>query len=135
MVEGIASVWRNIPYRYRLEGNVCETCSTAYFPPRMICPKCRRKGKLVYKKFMGNGKIYSYTKVYAAPTGLELEVPYHIAIIDLAEGPKILGQIVDSDEDKIKIDSKVELVFRKMKEDGKEGLIHYGFKFKVIDEV
>ena len=133
MVEGIPSIWRKIPNRYRLEGNVCETCGTAYFPPRVVCPKCRRKGKLVKKRFSGNGKIYSFTKVYTPPTGLELDAPYHLAIIELSEGPKILGQIVESDDKKVKIGAQVKMVFRKMKEDGNAGLIHYGYKFKVID--
>jgi len=132
MVEGIASIWRKIPNRYRLEGNFCETCGASYFPPRVVCPKCRRKGKLIKKQFKGTGKIYSFTKVYTAPTGLEMEVPYYIAIIELSEGARILAQIVETDEEKVKIDAKVELVFRKMREDSKQGLIHYGYKFKIV---
>ena len=133
MIEGIPSIWRKIPNRYRLEGNVCETCGTAYFPPRVVCSKCRRKGKLVKKRFSGKGIIETFTKVYTPPTGLELDVPYHIAIIKLSEGPKILGQIVESDDDKVKIGAQVKMVFRKMKEDGDAGLIYYGYKFKVVD--
>ncbi|MCC7571355.1 Zn-ribbon domain-containing OB-fold protein [Candidatus Micrarchaeota archaeon] len=132
MVEGIASIWRNIPQRYRLEGNYCENCGTAYFPPRVVCVKCRRQGKLKTKIFCGKGKIETYTKVYTAPTGLELEVPYYLAIINLSEGPSILGQLVETDSEKIKIGSNVEFIFRKMREDGEEGLIQYGYKFKIV---
>ena len=133
MVEGVPAVWRNIPYRYRLEGTYCETCGTAYFPPRVVCPKCRRKGKLKKMTFSGEGRIVSYTKVYVPPTGLELEVPYYLAIIQLSEGPMIIGQLVEVEDDNIHIGDKVKVIFRKMKEDSDDGLIHYGYKFKIVD--
>jgi uncharacterized OB-fold protein len=98
---------------------------------RGICPNCRRKGKMVHQKFSGKGKVYSYTLITSPPTGFELEVPYIIAIIELEEGARVTAQIVDGDYEKVKIGLPVEMVFRKIQEDGKEGLIHYGFKFKL----
>ena len=132
MVEGLASIWRRTPSRYRLEGVQCKTCSTNYFPPRVMCPKCRRKGILEPKIINGDGKIFSFTTLSAAPTGFSLDTPYVIGIIELDDGPKITAQIVETEGKELKIGSKVEVVFRKLKEENEEGLLHYGYKFRLV---
>ena len=133
MKESISLTWRRIPERYRLEGSKCLTCGTVYFPKREVCPKCRSKGKLENFKFSGKGKIYSFTKVYVPPKGFEDQVPYYLAIVELEEGARLTAQIIDSDPDKIKIGAPVEMVFRIIQMEDPEGLIHYGFKFKVVE--
>lgn len=132
MRESISLTWRRIPYRYRLEGTKCEVCGNVYFPPRTLCPKCRSRGKIVKFKFSGKGKVHSLTEILVAPTGLEKQVPYIFAIIELDEGVKILGQIVCENYDDVKIGDKVEVVFRKIQQDDPEGLIHYGLKFRLV---
>ena len=129
--ENLAITWRRIPERYRLTGSACETCKTNYFPTRKLCPKCRRKGKIMMKQFSGKGKIYSFTEVTAGPAGFELEVPYVLAIVELSEGPRLTAQVVGISEKDVKIGDSVEMVFRKIQEDGKEGPIHYGYKFRL----
>ncbi|MFA6048389.1 MAG: Zn-ribbon domain-containing OB-fold protein [Candidatus Micrarchaeia archaeon] len=124
-------IWRRIPERYNLIGSRCETCGTEYFPGRKVCPKCRRRGKLVAKRMPKAGKIFSFTEVFSAPAGFEHETPYFLAIIELENGVKILAQIVDSPRDTVAIGAKVEARFRKISEDDDEGVIAYGLKFKV----
>lgn len=129
--ENLAITWRRIPERYRLYGSACETCRTSYFPTRKLCPKCRRKGKVVAKQFCGRGKVYSFTEVISGPVGFELEAPYVLAIVELEEGPKLTAQVVGICEKDVKIGDRVEMVFRKIMEDSDEGLIHYGYKFRL----
>ena len=132
MKGSIPLTWRRIPARYRLEGTKCTTCNTHFFPPRIICSVCRRKGILKPCSFSGKGKVYSYTEIYVPPEGFETQVPYVLAIIELEEGAKVLAQIVDIRAEDITIGSKVEKVFRIIQKDDPEGLIHYGFKFRLI---
>ena len=129
---GLPMTWRRIPERYGLIGSECESCKTKFFPIRRICPKCRRRGKMKDVKFSGRGKIYSHTVIHSPPTGFELDAPYTMAVVELEEGPRLTAQIVDSDIKDVKIGTLVQMVFRKIQEDGKEGLIHYGFKFSVV---
>ncbi|MFA6328910.1 MAG: Zn-ribbon domain-containing OB-fold protein [Candidatus Micrarchaeia archaeon] len=130
--ENLAITWRRIPERYRLTGSACETCKTNYFPTRKLCPKCRRKGKIVMKQFSGKGKIYSFTEVSSGPVGFELEVPYVLAIVELDEGPRLTAQVVGVCEKDVKIGDRLEMIFRKIMEDSPEGLIHYGYKFRLL---
>ncbi|VVC04462.1 Uncharacterised protein [Candidatus Bilamarchaeum dharawalense] len=134
MKESIPLTWRRIPERYRMIGVKCATCKTTFFPKRSICPKCRRKGKISDLQFAGKGKIFSFTEVTAPPEGFEDQVPYILAIIELDEGAKITGQVVDAHKDTVKIGSRVEQVFRVIQRDDPEGLVHYGFKFRLVED-
>lgn len=131
MKGSIPLTWRRIPERYRIEGNECTTCKKNYFPPRAVCPTCRRKGILKSKTFCGKGKVYSFTEIQVPPEGFENQVPYVLAVIELEEGSRVLGQIVDAIASEVRIGSSVESVFRVIQKDDPEGLIHYGFKFRL----
>lgn len=124
--------WREIPNRYNLIGTRCNRCSTIFFPPRHICPNCRRTGKLEHYKLEGRGKIYSYTVVHFAAKGFEDQVPYVLAIVELKEGPRLTAQITDCNPDEVEIGDEVEIVFRRMGEDGPNGMIYYGYKGRLL---
>lgn len=99
-------------------------------------------------QFSGRGEVYSYTTVYDAPGGYEINTPYHIALITLDEGPRITAQLTDLHfiEKEVEIESEirtireypqleigmpVEMVTRRLKQDGDErGMIVYGYKFR-----
>jgi uncharacterized protein len=129
-----AKSWRRIKERYGLIGSKCETCGTYYFPTKHICKKCRRKGKVIRHKFSGKGKIFSFSLVTSPPEGFKVEAPYMMAIVELAEGARLTAQVVDWAKKELRIGDSVEVVFRKVQEDGHEGVIHYGFKFKPVEE-
>ena len=131
MRESIPLTWRRIQERYRILGVKCEICNTHYFPKRPVCPNCRRKGKLTEVQYAGKGKVVSYTEVHAPPQGFEDQVPYILAIIELDEGARLTGQIVDAHIKDIRAGSRVDAVFRIIQRDDPEGLIHYGFKFRL----
>lgn len=124
--------WRKIPYRYKLIGTKCEVCEEVYFPPRNICPRCRRSGSLREIRLSGRGKIATYTVIHSAPESFEHEAPYIIGIVELEEGPHLTTQIVDCNPEEIRIDTPVEMVFRKINEDGQTGIIYYGYKFRPL---
>ena len=129
MRESIPLTWRRIPERYRIIGSHCSSCKTNFFPSRLVCPTCRRKGKLEPKQYSGEGEVYSFTKIYVSPEGFDGQTPYFLALIKLKEGPMLTAQIVDVGS--VKIGDKVKSVFRVIQRDDPEGLIHYGFKFRL----
>jgi uncharacterized OB-fold protein len=130
-MKNIARGWRHIPQRYNLIGSRCLQCGEVFFPMRVICPVCRRRGKLEDIKFSGKGKIHSYSVIHTPTDEFRNMAPYAVAIIELEEGTKITSQIVDCKVDEIEIGQEVELVFRKIREEGDEGVISYGYKFKL----
>lgn len=122
-----------IPNRYNLEGTKCKNCGKVFFPPRSICPDCRRVGNVEKHQLERKGKIVSYTRVHVPQEDFEEETPYTIAIIKLEEGPKIVGQITEANEEEIEIGKEVEATFRNIGEDGDKGMIHYGYKFQLTE--
>ena len=125
--------WREIPERYNLEASKCGSCGDMHFPPREVCPKCRRAsiGRMTPQKLSGRGTIVEFTRVHKAAPGYEMLVPYFVALVQTEEGPVLTGQIVDSPPDAIKAGAPVKAVFRRLGEDGAAGVIYYGTKWQV----
>ncbi len=135
MTSSTARYWREFPARYNLLGVECGNCSQVYFPPRLICPNCTRRsiGKMRSKKLSGEGEVFSYTVVHDPHPDYRLQVPYVMALVRMKEGVNVLGQIVDCEPEKVEIGTKVKACFRKLKEEGDAGLIHYGYKFTLAE--
>ncbi|MFA5125700.1 MAG: Zn-ribbon domain-containing OB-fold protein [archaeon] len=119
--------WRNYNDRYKLKGYKCTKCGATFFEKKGLCP-C---GNLDFAEmdFSGKGKIVSFTQIHAGPEVFASQTPYCIAIIDLVEGARITGQIVDCKYEDLKQGMEVEGVFRKFYKSGEKGIIHYGTKF------
>ena len=117
--------WRHIQQRYNLIGSKCNTCGELFFPSRVVCPN------LEPFQFSGKGKIFTYSVIRSAPDDFKKVAPYAVAVIELEEGAKLTAQLVDCDVDNLEIGDPVEMVFRKIREDGEDGVISYGFKFRV----
>jgi uncharacterized OB-fold protein len=84
------------------------------------------------RKLSGRGEVYSFSTMYNAPRGYEDQKPYTIALIRLDDGPMITAQLTDVNHDEIRIGMRVEMVTRKLREDGDEGQIIYGYKFRPL---
>lgn len=126
--------WREIPQRYNLQASKCEVCSAIHFPPREVCPTCRRAslGRMRIVKLSGRGTILESTRVHKPAPGYEMQVPYTVALVKTEEGPLMIGQIVDSPAESAVAGALVRSVFRRLGEDGSAGVIYYGTKWRVV---
>jgi uncharacterized protein len=124
--------WRLRKQRYGLVGEVCPHCDAKIFPPRDVCPECGGEAKKPFN-FSGKGEVFSYTTVYEPPLGYEEQAPYTVALVKLDEGPLVTAQLTDLDNGKIEIGAPVEMVTRRLRQDGDErGMIVYGYKFRPV---
>jgi len=82
--------------------------------------------------FSGQGEVYSYSMMYNVPDGFESQSPYPIALVKLNEGPLVTAQLTDVGSEDVHIGMAVEMVTRKLREDGPEGQIIYGYKFRPV---
>ncbi len=132
----IPRFWREIRQRYRGIGSTCKSCGKMYFPPRDICPECRRESfhNMEEQELEGNGKIVTYTKVHESHPEFENLSPYIMAIVEMEEGVRLTGHIVDVDFEDIERGMEVEASMRKLGEESPEGLIYYGYKFCPVDD-
>jgi len=79
-------------------------------------------------KLKDEGRIVTFTVVRVAPTQFQDEVPYAIGIVELDGGIRITSQIVDCEFEQLEIGKRVKVEFRKIQEDGKAGILCYGYK-------
>ncbi|MBU0691855.1 Zn-ribbon domain-containing OB-fold protein [bacterium] len=127
MSQTTAKYWREIPQRYRGEAVKSEKTGKVYFPPRLVEPgNGNRKFKPV--KLTYTGKILTWTVIRVAPMGFERQSPYALGVIELDDGARITSQIVDIPLDKVKIGMKVRVEFRRINDDGPNGIHLYGYK-------
>lgn len=84
------------------------------------------------KKFLGKrGKILVWTKISAAPAGFEHEAPLFVAIVQFKDFRMPL-QIVDANEEDIKVGKIVETVVRRTIKVRIDEVIEYGVKARLI---
>lgn len=98
----------------KLLGLKCKDCGKITVPPKMTCQECGETD-LDIVELSKRGKIVTFTVVNVAPEGRQNEVPYIIALVELDEGPWIMGNLIDIDSTKATmdlIDKKVTVGFR-----------------------
>ncbi|QXJ25650.1 Zn-ribbon domain-containing OB-fold protein [Actinomadura graeca] len=88
----------------------CESCAKPFWYPRPFCPRCGGRD-LTWSPASGEATVYSYTVVRKARGEYRELTPYVVAYVELAEGPRILTNIVDSDPAEVRIGDPVTLVF------------------------
>lgn len=120
--------WREIPQRYRLEANKCKECGYISFPPRLICPQCKNR-EFEETKLAEKGKVLTFTVIRVPPHQFIDQAPYAVGIVELDDGVKLTGQIVDCDFEDLKIGKRVKIEFRKVFDEGEAGILCYGYKF------
>ena len=47
----------------------------------------------------GRGKVVTFTVIRYPPEGFEKEAPYVVALVDLDEGPRVIGRITVNPEE------------------------------------
>ena len=126
--------WREIPQRYNLKASRCGVCEGMHYPPRRICPTCRREsvGRMTRTNLSGRGTVLEWTRVHRPAAGYEAYTPYLLAMVQTEEGPRLITQLVeceDLDDDRLE-GMPVMATFRRIGEDGAAGIIHYGVKWR-----
>ena len=94
----------------------CGECGQAYFYPRPFCPECL-SGDVAWEEASGKGTLYSFVINYRNAPGFD--APYIIAVVELAEGPRMMTNLVgvEPDPDVVRCDMAVEVVYDDVTED------------------
>lgn len=127
----LAKHWRQKAARYRLEGQRHRTSGEVRFPAR---PAALGEDPAEWEPFVlsGKGEIYSFSVLRQAPTGFDQTAPYPVALVQLAEGPLVTAQLTDCAEADLSIGQPVEMVTRRLKDMGEDGVLVYGYKFRPV---
>ncbi len=94
----------------KLLGLKCRACGAITVPPKIVCRQCASPDMDVIE-LKGSGKIRTFTTVFVASEGREDEVPYTIVMVELDDGPWIMGNLEGIDPK----EASMELVGKKVK--------------------
>lgn len=101
----------------------CGGCGKAHHYPREFCPHCWSED-VTWEQASGAATLYTWSVVHRndlPPFGSR--VPYVAAVVDLAEGPRMMTEVVDCGEGELRIGMTVQVAFREAgrEEGGAEG--------------
>jgi uncharacterized OB-fold protein len=104
----VTTGWWDATREHRLTVQRCASCEAYQHPPRALCTSCSSMDHLVLADASGSGTVDSFTVVHRGPRP-DVEVPYVVARVRLAEGPVVLTQLVGAAPDSWAIDDPVHL--------------------------
>ncbi len=90
----------------------CLDCGKPYFYPRPVCPEC---GSTNVEWFTASGRatLYSYVINHRPARGFEDDAPYAIAVVQLAEGPRMMTNItgIPNTPEDLVLDMELQVTF------------------------
>jgi uncharacterized protein len=100
----------------RLVVQECRSCGQVWHPPLPSCPHCH-SADLGWRESAGTGTVYTYT-VVMHPTHFAFadQIPYVIALVELAEGPRLVTGITGCAPDEVRVGLPVRVVFLEVAE-------------------
>ncbi len=97
--------------QHELRMQKCLDCGHIRWPAGMFCPKCL-SDKSEWVKLSGKGSVYTFGIThYIYDKWYTDKVPYVVAVIELAEGPHMMGNVTGYKHENIKVGSPVEVYF------------------------
>ncbi|ABL78168.1 Zn-ribbon domain-containing OB-fold protein [Thermofilum pendens] len=128
-MRSVPRAWRERKIKYQLIGGKCKDCGKSFYPYRQVCPACGSEN-VEEVKLPERGVVEVFTVVRSPPSDFAWQAPYVVALVRLEDGTLVPAQITDVDPDEVHEGMEVEAVFRKYREQGQQGIIEYGIKFR-----
>jgi len=94
----------------KLLGLKCRSCGAITVPPKMACRQCASPDMEIVE-LKSSGKIRTFTTVFVGAEGRESEVPYIIVMVELDDGPWIMGNLEGIDPNQ----ASMELIGKRVK--------------------
>ncbi|MEY9847466.1 putative OB-fold protein [Streptacidiphilus sp. BW17] len=99
----------------------CAACGRAHHYPREFCPHCWSED-VRWEPATGRATLYTWSVVHAndLPPFRE-RVPYVAAVVELAEGPRMMTTLVDCEPKRLQVGMPLLVAFAAFAADGQPG--------------
>jgi uncharacterized protein len=95
----------------------CNACGEVHHYPRPFCPTCWSED-VEWREVSGRGTVYTYSIVFRNDLAPFKEWGTYVpAIVELAEGPRLMTNIVDVETSALHVGMPVEVRFRDLTEE------------------
>ncbi len=111
-IDDFTQTWWDAAADSRLLIRRCQACGAAHYYPRPFCPICWSEDG-DWEQASGQATLYTWSEVFMndLPPFKE-RLPYVAAVVDLAEGPRMMTTLVDCTADELSVGMAVEVAFR-----------------------
>jgi uncharacterized OB-fold protein len=116
VTEPLATPFLDAAAQGRLVLQVCAGCANAQLPPRARCERCGRTA-FEWQPAAGTGRIATFSVLHRSPD--QRPVPYVYAVVELAEGPRVVTNVIGCDPAAVRIGQPVRVSFGPVDEDGR----------------
>lgn len=96
----------------RLLVNECAGCGRHSLYVRPFCPHCWSED-VVLTEASGRARLYTWSVVYQNAAPFDARTPYVLAMVDLAEGPRLMTVVEDCAVDELRADLDLQIAFRR----------------------
>jgi uncharacterized OB-fold protein len=108
--DNVTQEWWDATKEQRLVVQHCPSCGHRQHYPRPICLQCG-SSELDWIECSGDAVVHSYT-IVRRDLGPAFDTPHVVALVDLAEGPRLTTNLVGADADGWSCDEPVRLTWR-----------------------
>jgi uncharacterized OB-fold protein len=92
----------------------CEDCGHLRYPIAGYCPRCL-SAQAVWEEVSGCGEVYSFVVFrHAYNDAWRDRVPYVVALVQLEEGPIVIGNVDDAEPEAVRVGMPVEVRFERV---------------------
>ncbi len=96
--------------------------------PVKLWRRQKETSSLIGKK----GSLLLWTIIRVPAKSFGQQAPYPVVVVELENGERMVGQLVDWQEKDLQVGTKVVAVLRRLRTEDKEEIISYNIKFKPL---
>jgi uncharacterized OB-fold protein len=101
----------NLARQHRLSVQACKQCGHRHFPASPVCPSCLSDAQ-TWEAVSGRGTLVSWVTFHRAYwDGFRGELPYHVCLVQLEDGPIVVGNFGDGIPDEVKMGMPMQVQF------------------------
>ena len=95
----------------------CTACATWRHPPRAMCASCG-SSQWEWALASGHGRVYSWTITHRPlDPGFADELPYAVLVVEMEEGPRVVGNLRGIAPSELTIGLEVDVEFEPVADD------------------
>ena len=95
----------------------CAACGHVRNPIQALCPMCLGE-EFDWTLLSGRGEVFAKVVYHRAfHPAYRDDVPYNVVMVQLEEGPRLFSNVVEADNDAIRVGDPLEVVFDRIDDD------------------
>jgi uncharacterized protein len=94
----------------------CGSCGRAHYYPRPFCPRCGAQD-VAWEQASGDAVLYTWSVVHSNDLPpFRDKLPYVAAVVDLAEGPRMMTNVVGCNPEALRVGMELRVQFEELAE-------------------